>query len=395
MKKVMVFLFVIVILMSSIIGCGGKSPPASASVQSEQKEEYNGLAQIYSKIKPLEDKTTLRYASGVAFQLSVPLYIAYYTGGLKTVGIELNHLPSATGPLSVEALNAGEADFIGSGIGGIAVGAASGSAKMLCYLNEDSVIQKFYVAKDSPLAKTQFNPETGFYGTAKDWKGLKVYMPPGTTLQYLMGKAMGKIGLTLQDITPVYMDANNVNTALYAKQGDVWGIWNFLCYASALKEEGYFPVIEGKPVGINLVTSFMTNDKAWGDLKIRAAIEKVLELHFVTLDWMHADSKNMEIAARITTEWGENEGTTVSYEENLAYLTETYFYNLEENYDMFRSTVTSQHGQLVKALDVLMGIMDFYIAQGNYQESDRANMIKNQQTIFSIEGLDAVMKNRN
>lgn len=393
-KQAMSLLFAFLILLTVFTGCNGSPGASQAASGADAEDGYNGLLEIYAGIDPLETVTALRYAGSVGLQLSVPLYISYITGGLESAGVEFNHLPTATGPLSVEALTAGEVDFIGTGIGGIAVGAANGTAKMLCYINEDSVIQKFFVAKDSPLANAPFNAETGLCGTADDWRGLEVYMPPGTTLQYLMGTAMGKLGLTLQDIKPVYMDANNVNTALYAKQGDVWGIWNFLCYASALEEEGYVAVVEGSKVGINLVTAFATNDTVWNDPQRRAAIEKVLELHFVTLDWMKSDPRNMEIAARITTEWSEAEGTAVSFEENLAYLNETYYYNLDENYQMFGNKITNDHGEMPEALDVLQGIMDFYVEQGNYTEADRVTMIRNQADIFPLDALDAVKASR-
>ena len=39
---------------------------------------------------------------------------------------------------------------------------------------------------------------------------------------------------------------------------------------------------------------------------------------------------------------------------------------------------------------MLMGIMDFYIEQGNYTEEDRQNMIKNQEYLFIKEGLQSL-----
>lgn len=369
----------------------GSAAQQGAETQSAQEDD-NGLMAIYDKIEPLETKTTLRYAGGVGNQLVMPLYIAWASGGLDKAGITLDFYPSPTGPLSVEALTAGEVDFAGSGIGGIAVGCATGNARMLCWLADDSVAQKFYVQKDHPLASKETDSSTGFKGTAEDWKGREVYMPSGSTLQYVMSVGLNKLGLTLQDITPVYMNAENINTALYAKKGEVWGLWNFLCYASDL-EKNYDVVMDGHSIGVNLVTAYFTNDKAWEDPQIRTALEKMMEIHFATLEWMQEDEANMEMAARMMTEWCEKEGTAVSYEENLAYLKDTYYYSLEENMDYFTNQIKNDNGEMVKALDMLMGIMDFYIEQGNYTEEDRQNMIKNQDYLFIKDGLESLKGN--
>lgn len=402
-RKSTALLMALLMTTASISGCSESSGTQDYTFEktSEQTEagaakedkitvtaalEDNGLTQLYNSIKPLDTKITLKYAGGVGNQLVMPLYIAWKSGGLEKAGITLDFYPTPTGPLSVEALTAGEVDFAGSGIGGIAVGCATGNARMLCWLSDDSVAQKFYVEKDHELASKKVNPDTGFRGTAEDWKGREVYMPSGSTLQFVMSEGLKKIGLTLQDITPVYMNAENINTALYAKKGEVWGLWNFLCYSSKLKSN-YEVVMDGHSIGVNLVTAFFTNDKAWENPEKRAALEKMLEIHFATLKWMQTDEHNMEIAAQMMTEWCEKEGTAVSYEENLAYLKDTYYYSLNENLDYFTNKVSGKNGEMVKALDMLMGIMDFYVEQGNYTEKDRQNMIKNQDYLFIKEGL--------
>ena len=405
--KGIALLMAAVMTVTSIGGCSsGKEEPkntTAASSAAEKKEtsqetketaaaaenDDNGLMAVYDAIEPLETPTTLRYAGGVGNQLVMPLYIAWASGGLEKAGITLDFYPSPTGPLSVEALTAGEVDFAGSGIGGIAVGCATGNARMLCWLSDDSVAQKFYVQKDHPLASKEISSETGFRGTAEDWKGKEVYMPSGSTLQYVMSVGLNKIGLNLQDITPVYMNAENINTALYAKKGEIWGLWNFLCYAEEL-DKNYEVVMDGHSIGVNLVTAYFTNDKAWEDPQTRSALEKMLEIHFATLEWMQADDANMEKAAHMMTEWCEAEGTAVSYEENLAYLKDTFYYSQDENMDYFSNKVSNDNGEMVKALDMLMGIMDFYIEQGNYTEEDRQNMIKNQEYLFIKEGLQSL-----
>lgn len=404
-RKTIAMLLCMVMVMSMCTGCGtGKTEENAGGVETEKEsgesertvetteaseDVFAGLRDDLSGIEAVEEAVTIRYGDGVGYQLSVPIYMAYKSGILEDLGISLEWIPSASGPLRVEALAAGEIDLFGSGIGGIAIGCAQGSAMMLSYINDDAVIQKFYVAGEDPLAGKEVN-DAGFTGSAEDWKGREVYMQAGSTLQYLLGHALGNIGLTLQDVECVYMDAPNVNAAMFAGKGETWGVWNFQCYDAKLDEQGFVPVIQGYDVGINLATAYGTNETVWADASKRAAIEKILEVHYAIVDWMLASDENMEIAAQVLTEWGEAEGTAVPYEENLAYLKETKYYTLEENYDFFTNKVENDNGSMVKALELLMGIMDFYIEQGNYQESDREYMIENQSTLFNSEGLDYV-----
>ncbi len=385
-KKIVVLLIALLV-MGIITSCSKNSEEVSAA--NVDSELYESVKLFYEDIAPVSEPTTIRYGDGVGYQLSVPIYVAWKSGAMENLGVTLEWFPSASGPLRVEAVAANEIDLFGSGFGGIVIGCAQGTASMLTYINDDSVIQKFYVRGDDPLASAVRN-DSGFIGTAEDWSGREVYMQAGSTLQYLMGHAMTNIGISLQDVTPVYMDAPNVNAAMFAGRGETWGVWNFQCYDADLVDQGFVPVIEGNDAGISLATAYGTSLDAWSDPVKRAAIEKILELHYATLDWMMASDENMQVAARILTEWGEAEGTAVPYEENLEYLRETHYYTLDENYEFFTETVDNEYGTMYKSLDMLMGVMDFFVDQGNYQESDREFMIENQDMLFIGEGLDAV-----
>lgn len=359
------------------------------SASAEATDPQASLMEVYDGIAPLEQSTTLRYAGGVGNQLVIPMYIAWKLGAFDKAGITLDYHVSQTGPLSVEALAAGEVDFAGSGIGGIAIGAATGKAKMLCYNSDDAAVQMFFVKKDHPLASAALDPATGVRGTAEDWKNVEVYMPAGTTLQFLMGKAMEKLGLSLSDLKVVNMEAFNCMTALLAGTGDVCGIWNFNCYSSKLAD--YVPIMTGTEVGINLVTAYFTNDAAWNDPVKRAAIEKALELHFATLEWMRASDDNMHLAAKLAAEWGDEEALGISEDEFYRYLKDTTFYSLEDNQKMFTEMVTNDYGEMSVALDTLMGVMDFYVSQGNYAETDRSFMIEHQKDLFPSEGIEDII----
>lgn len=383
MKRKIAIGFVTTLMLSACV-------TNNIAAETKAADDFTSLREAYADIEPLTDPATIRYIGTIGLQLSAPIWLAYESGGLEDAGITLDFTPASTGPLSIEALTAGEVDLVGTGIGGIAVGTIQGTAKMLCYINSEASVQKFYVAGDSPLAEAEYNEETGFYGTAEDWKGREVYMPAGTTLQYLMGYSLDKLGLSLQDITPVYMEANNVNTAMYAGKGEVWGIWNYLCYAASVEENGFVPVIEGDDVGIYLMTAYCTNDKVLDDPVKQAAIKKILEYHFATIEWMKESEENMYFASEVMQRWCEEEGMDITADEMYRYMSDSTFFGLSENIEMWTEEVTNDHGTMIKALDDLQGIMDFYIEQGNYTEDDRTAMIENQNELFDVEFLNAI-----
>lgn len=387
MKKLISLLLAVVMLLSVFTACGAGTE--TATTPAKEDSALDELQEIYAGIEPLKEETTIRFIGTIGLHLSAPIWTAYSTGALKAAGVNLEFTPASTGPLSVEALTAGEVDLVGTGIGGIAVAAIQGTGVVLGYINNESAGQKFYVKKDNPLASAAVN-EYGFLGTADDWRGAEVYMPAGTTLQYLMGTSLGDIGLTLQDVTPVYMDANNVNTAMYAEKGEVWGIWNFLCYSADVEKYGYVPVIEGNKVGLDLMTAYVTNNTVLSDPAKRAAIDKIMEYHFATVEWMTASDENMNAVAQIMTDWAQSEGSTTTYEEMCRYLQDTSFITYDENCAQWTEETETEHGTMIKALERLQGIMDFYIEQGNYTEDDRAIMINNQKDIFITDTLDAI-----
>lgn len=166
MKKVLV---VLVMMGMLVCGCGansgtdtentgtGNSSKTSSITEEDLNEVWDSAKEYYEGIEPLEEEVTIRYGDGVGYQLSVPIYIAWKSGALEELGVNLEWVPSSSGPLRVEAIAADEIDLFGSGFAGIAIGCAQGTVKMLSYINDDSVVQKFYVKEDDPLASADYN----------------------------------------------------------------------------------------------------------------------------------------------------------------------------------------------------------------------------------------------
>ena len=136
MKKLLVTLLVTTML---VCGCGASgdsegnnNSDANDEVSSNISEEdlsevWESVKPYYDGIKALDEEVTIRYGDGIGYQLSVPIYVAWKSGALEELGVNLEWYPSASGPLRVEAIAADEIDMFGTGFGGIAIGCAQGS----------------------------------------------------------------------------------------------------------------------------------------------------------------------------------------------------------------------------------------------------------------------------
>ena len=124
MKKVLV---VLVMMGMLVCGCGansgtdtentgtGNSSKTSSITEEDLNEVWDSAKEYYEGIEPLEEEVTIRYGDGVGYQLSVPIYIAWKSGALEELGVNLEWVPSSSGPLRVEAIAADEIDLFGSG----------------------------------------------------------------------------------------------------------------------------------------------------------------------------------------------------------------------------------------------------------------------------------------
>jgi hypothetical protein len=213
--------------------------------------------------------------------------------------------------------------------------------------------------------------EAGFLGSADSWSKAQIYLPAGTTLQYLGGVAMGKIGLSLDNLNTVYMDANNVNTAIYAGQGDAWALWNLYGYAGALKQD-YVVAFSGKTLGVNFASASFASKAVMADPKLADAARVWVEGQFAVIKWMQESPENMQAAVDYYYEWCQEEGIMAAKEDILSYMSDVTFFTREENVKLLSERNADG---LLPAEAMLLSPMDFFISQGNYTEADKEKLL--------------------
>lgn len=147
-------------------------------------------------------------------------YIADYNGaalfavadeqGLwEAAGLEPKYQVFTNGPLSIQALGAGDVDiaYIGSGAAWLP---AQGKAEVWAVNSASKA--------DRVIAQPGIT-------SLEDLKGRKVGVPAGTSGDLLLGLALADAGLSRDDIEIVPMDPSTVVSAFSAGQIDAAGIW--------------------------------------------------------------------------------------------------------------------------------------------------------------------------
>lgn len=375
----------IAILMAVVLlaaGCSSQSGPLASTVSPEPSAPAaqpsgggegggSGIEAFTTHIQPLAQPVHLNIGATPGVLHDFPAYLAEALGLLEQYGVEAEISYYGNGPLMVEAMRAGDVDCGGYGLGGLLSGSVQGVADILWIRCDEAVLQKFFAANDSAIVQAGVNPETGFYGRAEDWKGLSTYCAPGTTLQYVLGEALGRLNLTFEDLDMVYMDAQNTTTALHAGQGDVWALWNMYGFTSAVME-GYTDICNGQNLSLNLYNGSVSSKQALQDETKKEAVYLWLECEMAVIDWMKASEDNMRLAAEYYAQWCEDEGISTGGADLYQYINSVTFFGLDEQYKMF--TEKTADGTLL-AEDAVLGAMDFFISQGSYTESDKALLL--------------------
>lgn len=384
MKKLMVLLLVMAMVFSCA-ACGSTTEkstgtpattprpetPAASSGETKAAEAPAATQVDFSaytkKITPLETPVDLNVAIGICILHDLPAYLAYKTGLLEAYGINANLVTFSNGPLMVEAMSAGSIDCGGYGLGGILSGTVQGITDVLWIRTDEGAMQQYYAPNDSQIVASGVNPETGFYGTAEDWKSMNVFVAPGTAQEYVFGVAMDELGLTADQMDITYMDNANCLTALYAGRGDAWSITNTYGYTAYIMD-GYTKILDGTNVGAEVYAASVASKKALQDETKKEAIYTWLECTMAVTDWLNASEDNMAIAVEYLIEWCEDQGVDMEGADVYAYANALTFFDLKKQLELF-----ADNGEgMLDVEESVMGNFNYYVSRGNYQESDRA-----------------------
>ena len=128
-----------------------------------------------------------------------------------------------SGPPLLEALNAGAVDL----------GSAGETPPIFAQAANDALT---YVAYEpaAPRGEAILVPEDSAIRTVAELRGRRVALNKGSNVHYLLVRALEKVGLSLADITPVYLAPADARAAFERGAVDAWAIWDpYLAAAEA------------------------------------------------------------------------------------------------------------------------------------------------------------------
>ena len=401
MKKLVYILLVLVLLVPIIAGCTPEKPAAEEPAAeeaaaeepaAEEPAERNLAQEIFGDVEPLETPAHLTFGILSDSQHGFPQWFFDAIGGYAMVGITADFAMFGNGPVMVEAVPANGWDAGTYGLGGTLAGKIGHNVVSLGAATYDNAIFIFG-AKDSDVVKagTIVDGYPTLYGSAETWKGKDVFLPTGTTAQYVLAKGLEKFGLTTEDVTLTHMDVPSVNTALLAGQGDFGALWsNFVFKKDIL--ENYIPVMRAKDVDAAMITTYNANPNSWADPVKKAAIIKWVEMYTRFADWIYDDNGNLiEENVRPTLEyyieWNESNGIKSDYDELRQMIDLTNWVSIEEQYELFNKKVDTEFGVIDGISSIDYEVLKFFIADGKYPPEAAETFVQrphNPEAIFEI-----------
>lgn len=132
-------------------------------------------------------------------------------GYFEEEGIKVNLIQFADGPTIINAMESGSVDvgYIGQG------------AHKLCINGQATIFALAHVSNGDAIIG---NKEKGVT-TLEDLKGKQIAYSSGTSSEDILKKGLEKAGLTMDDITPVDMEATNLVTAMLSGSVDACAAW--------------------------------------------------------------------------------------------------------------------------------------------------------------------------
>lgn len=134
---------------------------------------------------------------------------------LADQGITVRWTEFPGGPQLLEGLNVGSIDF---GVTGetppVFAQAAGADLRYVAFDQPAPAGEAILVAKDSPIKNVA------------ELKGKKVALNKGSNVHYLLVRALEDAGLSIKDITPVYLPPADARAAFERGSVDAWVIWD-------------------------------------------------------------------------------------------------------------------------------------------------------------------------
>lgn len=362
------------VLMGVLTACGGASKEKTteaAKTETQAKtekteSEASESGETTLGLKALDERTTLSIGFFAGSAHSMPWYVADEMGFFDELNIDVEYQSFTGGPAMMEA----SADWDVCDVGGPGVlnGMKNYDINMLSVCDNEYNTALF-VRPDTDLAKDASNPES--------WRGKKVLLNRGTTLQYMFMAYMDSIGindLNAYDIEIVDTAVGTCLTAFQTGEGDAMCVWNaFACQAEA---DDYVRVTDIEALGLNNICGLCTTKDALDNK--RELVETAYQVYYKTWEWCNASDENMSKAQELFIQSCDDEGVAVTEEIAKRLIEEYQCPTLAEATAAMTTEADDRSGsgnKVTEATNQLFETLDFFITLGNYTEEDRQTIL--------------------
>lgn len=351
-------------LMGSLAACKGSSGSAAtteAATAAAAGTETAGGETAFG-ITPLAERATLSIGFFAGSAHSMPWYVADKMGFFDELNIDVEYQSFTAGPAMMEAC--ADWDICDVGAPGALNGMKNYEINMIG-VSDNEYNTALFVRPDSDLAKEPENPE--------NWRGKKVLLNRGTTLQYMFMQYMSNIGISDIDSYGIQIVDTAVGTCLTAFQtgeGDAMCVWN--AFACAAEDDGFVRVTDIGKMGLNNISTLCaTKDAIENKTDLVSAAYQV---YYKTWEWCNESSENKEKAVELFMDSCDDEGIAVTEETAKRLIEEYQCTTLAEAVTAMTAEEDdrSGNGQKVSpAANQLYETLDFFITLGNYTAEDR------------------------
>lgn len=360
MKKVLAMAMALSLGITA--GCGG-----GKDVPTEQTEETTAKEKITVSVHP----------SGHG----LPAYVAEQNGYYEEEGLEVETLVYIGAPPQMEAYEAGAWDIGTTGFGGIVLGVAKSSLKIIGVTIDDGTVMGLWARPDSDIVNAGYQEETGCYGTAENWKDLEILYTQGTITDIMLTATLERLGLAADDVVRTNMDSSPAFTAFQAGSGDLVQA-NSSFYFNA-EDAGWVPVTTGVSQEIYMPSVIVASDKMIEEDP--ETVEKWVRAYMKGVQWI---KDYPEEAAELFVEFCEENGVATD-EANALKFVDAQIIKIPSPKEQTGYFKKAEEGERTVLQEALMKCMETYVSMGNYTQEDAdALMLDENYDGSFMEGLN-------
>lgn len=279
----------------------------------------------------------------------------------KQNGIDVEYLVFSSGAPANEAMTAGELDCAIIGGGATVPALANLDSKMIMEVNNDTIGMSMIARPELTCSSVSGAVEgLDILGDAESVKGLTMLTTAGTLQYYCTVKYVEALGLTVDDVNIVSMDANQAYQAFMLGEGDILCCSNN--YSFDLVKEGNVELASLSTLHCDATAQVVCSDAAFNDEEKFQGMATLCRLLAETNDIMNND---IELATKCYVDWVHQNGGSITEETARTIMEQKPYYGVE-------AVKERTLGE-----DFLNNFVEFYIMTEQIEESQKADIEAN------------------